>query len=57
MIDYKKKYIKYKFKYLNLIGGVLPTCLGTPESFPYDQIFDNIYYYNRPNLLTERSSQ
>lgn len=54
MIDYKKKYIKYKFKYLNLIGGVLPTCLGTLESFPYDQIFDNIYYYKRPDLLTER---
>jgi hypothetical protein len=46
MIDYKKKYIKYKFKYLNLIGGVLPKCLVTPKSFFFDTIFD---------LLTERS--
>ena len=28
MIEYKKKYIKYKIKYLNLIGGSDPNIFG-----------------------------
>ena len=41
MIDYKKKYIKYKLKYLNLIGGVLPKFSESLNKFPYT-IFDKI---------------
>jgi hypothetical protein len=42
MIDYKKKYIKYKSKYLNLIGGVEPCldpCLDQFKQFDYRNTF------------------
>jgi hypothetical protein len=38
MIDYKKKYIKYKSKYLNLIGGV-EQCLDKFTNFDYRNTF------------------
>lgn len=41
MIDYKKKYIKYKSKYLNLIGGVEP-CLEQFKKFDYRNTFFDI---------------
>lgn len=61
MTDYKNKYIKYKLKYLNLVGGVpsqeidLLSC-SKYSLFTKNKLFDNGLYFTADSFLKKRTA-